>query len=86
MKKGDLIKNRRTGRLGIVYDSSKDSARKLLVRVYYEESQFIWVRAANFTIVKAARGSSAKEIATENWEHIVFNITRHDLFVRGNNV
>ena len=65
MKIGDLIKNRRTGQLAIVYDFGWGSQRQLLVRVYYEDSPPIWVRAANFLMVRS-RGSSAKGIVVEN--------------------
>lgn len=65
MKKGDLIKNRRTGQFGIVYDFNWGPQRQLLVRVYYKDSPPIWVRATNFLMV-SARGSSAKGTATEN--------------------
>ena len=49
---GDLVQNKKTGKVGVVYDYFYDTGNdKHLVKVYYDKSPNIWVRASCFTLV-----------------------------------
>jgi hypothetical protein len=52
MYKGDLVCNKRTGVVGVVYDQTYDSARDhFLVRVYYSGAPKIWIRSSCFDVI-----------------------------------